>query len=660
MPGPVTSILLIPNCPLDPEYNHTMRFAGMGEYSSHTIDEVKNLEVQHYQYFEGIQGVKRLDNSSYQRVSSDGGVVRVACSMEETLYYNYLAIYNAVPRFDFDNAGRVLGAGAGYDTGVTNIKAYFAFITDVTYVNDACCDIHFKIDVFQTWGFRMDFDCAFVERAHVRDDSVGIHTIPEGIDCGTDIVVDGFYPMGNINEFTSAGWAKGMCIVILASKLSDKTALYLTAGPACIKIFENTSIAFGVYNSLKVIAIDLSADEGITVANTVVEDYVSSGHEDYIQAIYSIPSYMMSASEPSETSWGWVPATAGKLYPYTKSYTVRSKDLAGEVPNCIPRLEVDGHNVHNNKLYSYPYCYLLVSNNCGEVSEFKLENWKANTGVQPGDLKATFKLVGVGSGTPMLKLIPTEHRGLAQDLDSACNYTRFPECAWVGDAWAAYWAQNKTTAAQSILSMAVGGGASAMMLGEGSKFSPSMRQNYIRETARIQASHGMGVSALRTLTALPGPAKAAGTAVGTSAGITAALAKSSDLANTPPQVHGQVMNDSFNVATANVGFKVMGVHVREEYMRYLDWYFDVYGYKVNYTGIPNIHARKHYTFLKTEGMQITGPIPGYANDEACKAFDRGITWWVDWGEIGNYTKRALTGDTSKTVVEDNTPLGTGA
>ena len=120
------------------------------------------------------------------------------------------------------------------------------------------------------------------------------------------------------------------------------------------------------------------------------------------------------------------------------------------------------------------------------------------------------------------------------------------------------------------------------------------------------------------------------------------------------------MNDSFNIATANVGFKVMGVHVREEYMRYLDWYFDVYGYKVNYTGIPNIHARKHFTFIKTIGMQITGPIPGYANREACEAFDSGITWWVDWGEIGNYTKRALIGDTTKTVVEDNTPLKTGA
>ena len=657
MPGPVTSILLIPNCPLDPEYNHTLRFPGMGEYSSNSIDDVKKLEEKHYQYFEGIQGVKRLDNSSYQRVSSDGGVVRVACSMEETLYYNYLAIYNAVPRFDYDNAGRVLGAGAGYDTGVTNVKAYFAFITDVTYVNDACCDIHFKIDVLQTWGFRMDFDCAFVERAHVRDDHVGYHTIPEGIDCGTDIEVRKSVTVGGITdtrppERPDTPWVVGMCLVMLASKLEAKAQNYIDHPVDGVKVFDNTSIAFGVYNSLKIIVVDLSTPEGVTRADEIIKDYVSeSGHEDYIKSIYTVPSYMFERSEPSEGDILWFPNKAGVTYPYV-AYSTQ------QVP-WLTFLKVDGHKVHNNKLYTYPYSYVLVSNNCGEVSEFKYENWKANIGMPANSMNAYFKLVGVGSGCPTLKLIPISHRGLEEDLDSSCTYSRFPECAWVGDAWAAYWAQNKTTAAQAVLTAATGGGASASFFGgiNSARPVPSLET---RETARELATAGKGAAAMRVLSTLPGPSKLAGAAIGASGAISSVLAKSADLANTPPQVHGQVMNDAFNIATENVGFRVMHVTVREEYMRYLDWYFDVYGYKVNYTGIPNIHARKHYTFIKTIGMQITGPIPGYANREACEAFDRGITWWVDWGEIGNYTKRALTGDTTKTVVEDNTPLETGA
>lgn len=654
MPGPVTSILLIPNCPLDPEYNHTMRFPGMGEYSSHTIGEVKKLEEKHYQYFEGIQGVKRLDNSSYQRVSSDGGVVRVACSMEETLYYNYLAIYNAVPRFDYDNAGRVLGAGAGYDTGVTNVKAYFAFITDVTYVNDACCDVHFKIDVLQTWGFRMDFDCAFVERAHVRDDHVGYHTIPEGIDCGTDIEVRKSVTVGGITdtrppERPNTPWVVGMCLVILASKLESKAQQFIDNKVDGVKVFDNTSIAFGVYNSLKIIVIDLSTDDGVSNADAIIKNYVSeTGHEDYIKSIYTVPSYMFERSEPSEGDILWFPNKAGVTYPYV-AYSTQ------QVP-WLTFLKVDGHKVHNNKLYTYPYSYVLVSNNCGEVSEFKYENWKANIGMPANSMNAYFKLVGVGSGCPTLKLIPVNYRGIEEDLDSSCTYSRFPECAWVGDAWAAYWAQNKTTAAQAVLTAATGGGASASFFGgiNSARPVPSLET---RETARELATAGKGAAAMRVLSTLPGPTKLAGAALGASGAIASVLAKSADLANTPPQVHGQVMNDAFNIATENVGFRVMHVTVREEYMRYLDWYFDVYGYKVNYTGIPNIHARKHYTFIKTIGMQITGPIPGYANREACEAFDRGITWWVDWGEIGNYTKRALTGDTTKTVVEDNTPLG---
>lgn len=652
---PVTSLLLIPRCPLDPDYQHTKWWPKMGHVSKLDIagGELRDAEIEQYQFFERIPGVKRFDSSSYARVSGESNVVRVAASVEECLYYNYIAIYNAVNRFDYSGVNaeagsRGPGINVGYDTGQTNVKAFYGFITDITYVNDASCDIHYKVDALQTWGFRIDLDQAFIKRCHVAHDGIGEHTIPENLDCGHDIVVRGSQKWGAISEYQGATdvWHRGMCIVILASKLSDKTALYLNSQTPEVKVFTNTSISFGVYNSLNLVAVSLLTTTGVEIANTIIEDYVKNMHEDWIVSVYTIPSYMMSASSPSQTSWGWMPASAGKLYPYTREYSAVSNTLEWESDkaNIIPALGYTyagaWREVHNMKMYTYPYCYLLVSNGCGETDEFKIENWKDNISRSRESLKCDFTMVGVGSGVPTLKLIPRNHRGLYDDIDSAVTYSRFPECAWVGDAWAAYWAQNKTTAAQSVLSMAVGGGASAMMLGEGSKFSPSMRQNMVRETARVQATRGMGASALKTLTALPGPAKAVGTAVGAGLAIQGALAKGADLANTPPQVHGQVMNDAFNVATDNVGFKVMAVSPKDEYIEIIDRYFDAYGYEVNVTGVPPIHNRPLYTYVQTVGMQASGAVPGYAMEEICQAFDNGITWWVNLEDIGDYERCA--------------------
>lgn len=658
---PVTSLLLIPKCPLDPGYQHTKWWPEMGHVSKLTVEQLRAAEVKQYQYFESIDGVKRFDSSSYSRVSGEANVVRVAASVEECLYYNYLAIYNAVNRFDYSGANAVSGSrgpgeNVGYDTGVPNIKAFYGFITDITYVNDACCDIHYKVDSIQTWGFRIDLDQAFVKRCHVANDGIGEHTVPENLDCGHDIVVRSWQKWGAISEYQGStdAWHKGMCIVILASKLSGKTSIYLTTENANVKVFTNTTIAFGVYNSLNLIAITMSNAEGVTIADTIIKDYVESGWEDCIASVYTIPSYMMSASTASEhDGWAWMPATAGKLYPFERLYSAvaNTVEWTSSKANIIPAVGYKQNGAwaeaHNKKLYSYPYCYLLVSNGCGEADEFKIENWQQNISKDRTALSCDFTMVGVGSGSPTLKLVPRNHRGLYDDLDSSVTYSRFPECAWVGDAWAAYWAQNKTTAAMSILSQMAGGGASSAIANENSLFKPAMLDEFKRETARVEENNGMRGAALKTLAATRAGSVGAGTAIGVGTAIGGVLAKAVDLANTPPQVHGQVANDAFNVATDNVGFKVMCVTPKDEYIEIIDRYFDMYGYEINIAGVPPMHNRKHFTFTQTVGMQVSGAIPAYANNDICKAFDNGITWWVDMFEIGKYNEYAA----------DNTPLG---
>lgn len=51
-------------------------------------------------------------------------------------------------------------------------------------------NIYIETDVFQTWQFDFIYKRSFVEREHVNDDTIGLHTIPEGIETGEYIQDD--------------------------------------------------------------------------------------------------------------------------------------------------------------------------------------------------------------------------------------------------------------------------------------------------------------------------------------------------------------------------------------------------------------------------------------------------------------------------------------
>ena len=61
-------------------------------------------------------------------------------------------------------------------------KYYYAYITDMKYINDKMTEITIKTDVFQTWQFDFIYKESLVEREHVNNDTIGLHTIPENLE----------------------------------------------------------------------------------------------------------------------------------------------------------------------------------------------------------------------------------------------------------------------------------------------------------------------------------------------------------------------------------------------------------------------------------------------------------------------------------------------
>ena len=115
-----------------------------------------------YNYFNSLPKIS-LDNATYQRKDN---VLRFPTdsntTYEDLLQYNYCM----------------------YQNDSYNDKWFYAYITDITYENNGMSLISLETDVFQTWQFDINYRTSFIEREHVNNDTVGIHTIPEGLETG--------------------------------------------------------------------------------------------------------------------------------------------------------------------------------------------------------------------------------------------------------------------------------------------------------------------------------------------------------------------------------------------------------------------------------------------------------------------------------------------
>ena len=69
-------------------------------------------------------------------------------------------------------------------------KWFYAYVTDIKYVNDGCVEISIETDAYQTWMFDITLKTSFIEREHVDNDTLGLHTIPENLETGEYICND--------------------------------------------------------------------------------------------------------------------------------------------------------------------------------------------------------------------------------------------------------------------------------------------------------------------------------------------------------------------------------------------------------------------------------------------------------------------------------------
>lgn len=434
-------------------------------------------------------------------------------------------------------------------------KWFYAFITGVEYVNNTTSEITFEIDVMQTWYFDYELLDSFVEREHTNNDTIGANLVDEGLDTGE-------YVLGNVSQFDMGDYA----IVMLTNEWWEDAPQ-----PSTVPFIWHHDIGTmrsGTLQGVHYYQYDIDSS-GLSALRTDLNVFNGEGKTSSILGIFLMPKkFITSGDTPNH----WVDSVA-KQYGAFEGYTPR-----------------------NNKLYTFPYNFLYVSNMCGKSAVFPYEFFGSNN--------CSFYIVGSTTSNMELMLFPLNYKGSGntENLDEGLPLKGFPQCSFTIDTYKAWLAQNSATQGLSALqSMGAMGAGFAGLLSE---------------TVKPMIAGGMVLGGLSSILNL--------------------VAKRMDRSVQPTQTQG---NDNATVLACDrkLTYVYMNKHIRGEYARIIDNFFTMYGYATKRVKTPNIHARQRWTYTKTVGCNIKGQCPVKHLEKIISIYDNGITFWVNPSEVGNYS-----------------------
>lgn len=541
MSTPQSIINICTGVRLDSRYEHTIYFEAP--------EDQRN-------YFGG-KTVKVFPSYSYLRKSWP---LKVAATMEEAKTWNYLFFKNT-----------------------TDGKTYYYFINTVEYINDSTVELGLELDVMQTYHFDYSLRPCFVERQHVDDDTIGLHTVDEGLELG-EFIDNSHYDLD----------PGDLAIMIMAT--INPNAETVGGAHAALPYSYN-----GVFSGVKFWAVDGSQWVKWGEQLKTLDELGQSGA---ILSMWMYPKSLIVLG--GDATWA-DPTELCK--PVEKAIGLADRmgstgNLADTVQKMTPGTPVNGYIPKNNKVLIYPFNFLYVTNNQGGSAAYRYERFGSGGG---------FYMTGALSPDGGVRLTPSNYNGQGVNYENGLTITSYPTCAWDTDVYKMWLAQNQNT---HNLTMATG----ALKVGAG--------------IVGAVATSFTGVGALA----------GAGTAISGAMEIANHLAQKADRAIEPPQAKGN-FSAAINVTDKKQCFTVTRRSVNAEHAAIIDDYFTMYGYKLNSVTIPLQMARELFTYVKTIGCVISptrmgsNQTFGMCNEDRIKIegiYDRGITFWADGDKIGDY------------------------
>lgn len=329
-------------------------------------------------------------SNNYSFIRSEKNVIKTSFLYNDALKCNYMAFQNP----DYSN------------------KWFFAFIDDVEYANDGTSKIHYTIDEFSTWYDYWYTEPCFVLREHVNDDTIGLHTVPEGLEIGDYVV--------NLTGDVETNLYTTELICIGVSWLPDNTP------------FSTPNRVYGgVFSGMYYILFKFTES-----ASKFVQAYADLGRLENVINIFMIPISIANVDYNDGWSTGNLGNQTGinfRVLPNSAGViTLRNADINLTIPTTL-----NGYTPKNNKLYCSPYQILMITNNAGTQAEYKYEDFINNNPI--------FSLVAVPSPSCSCWLYPENYKKTSfakAGYNWGIPVAKYPQGSWNGDQYTNWMTQN--------------------------------------------------------------------------------------------------------------------------------------------------------------------------------------------------------------------------
>lgn len=583
---PNTVVKLLTNVPLDSTYTDTRWFTSLGAQQA---------------FFNG-KVHKTYTNLTYQRVNNSVAQPRgpLTCRVPEIADNLYNCNYMMFQNSNYGN------------------KWFYAFITQVNYINPNNTEIVYRIDYLQTFMMEIKIKPSFVIREHASsaEDKPFANLTPEPLNVPNWVESTTEFFHWDLQQQTG-DTAPDIVVAVIPNNLVES----LLAGFSGV-------LFSGIYSGAKYKIYSTYQE-----VNSFIESMAAIGGADAIVDVFMTPHGPQVGSVPS-------------TYDFTTTISRKNETFTTAQGT---------YTIRNKKLLNGQFTKIVGFSESGGSAEYLPEN------LYGGD---TFKgVVTVCYGPEFSMMMRPNYMGPAESIgsiDHALTFSQNVHCTWNGNGNGIGSALNKairagiSAGAFTSAASAVGGvisGAPTSVIGG------------------ISSGGAAGAAASGAW-----PMGGAGPLVPASGG--GALARSSGVFSGSPA--SQILDASFRViedngsansggvaqmmkqigsymtagggrhATANGASDAltfaMGLHGFDfkricpdiDTLQKFDTFFDMFGYAVNKVKQPNTQTRAAWNYLQLESPCIVGSVPVQGMNEIKAAFSRGIRLWhVD--EVGDYS-----------------------
>lgn len=496
------------------------------------------------QYFMGLsQAEYAYTNLSYQRKEK---YISIPGNYEDLKKFNYVMYRNRLTARDW----------------------VYAFITKMEYRSDEVTWVYIETDVLQTYLSDYTVKASFVEREHTNDDTVGKHTFPENLECGEFV-----------SHYSQEDSTLTALSVVVAMTEPD---------PALEDLGESSGYVGRYRGAVSGVIYQSHPIDQITNVRALVDRFDEAGKADAIQAIFLCPSFVARAMDGT---------TENPIVPDHTQPASFEMFVGGGITGTM----AGGYTPRNKKLLTFPYKYLLVSNNAGASAVYQYEHFRTpQNGMR-------FKVYGTMTPGCSIRMLPEEYKGVAENNEEGLNLGKYPICNWTSDAFTNWMTQNSVNIGLTMLS------------GVG------------------QVIGGAGVTVAGAFTGGVASMAGVGTMVSGVSTIANQLTQIHQMSFTPNQSRGNINSGDVTTAMNKTTFSIYGMSIKEEYAKIIDGFFDMFGYKVNMVKTPLSNHRPEYWYTKTIDVSIDGDIPAEDMQKIKDCYNRGITFWKNPENIGDYS-----------------------